>query len=75
MVQKMRRTQQRTISANRNDQINFRQVLTIQFDAIDATKVDIVMAQHIEQIRDTLFVLQKALFETVPTQCFGGLAS
>jgi hypothetical protein len=50
------RTQNGTITADCNHQINIRQMLPIKFDSIDATKVYLMLTQNAQQIVDTLFV-------------------
>jgi hypothetical protein len=50
------RTQDGTITADCNHQINIRQMLPIEFNSIDATKINLMMTQNAQQIVDTLFV-------------------
>ena len=56
MIQKVRRAQHRPISPHGNHQVDVRQVLPIQLDAIDARIGDVVGLEDRQEAFDALLV-------------------
>ena len=75
VIQKVGRTQHRPISTDCHDQIDIRQVLAIEFDPIDAGKVDLMVSKNAQQVIDTLLVSLVTRLQSFPSQCLGSLSS
>lgn len=72
--QKVSRRQNRTIAANRNNQIYIGKMLTIQLHSIDTVKVNIMMTQYSLQVIHAFSVRFVAALESVPPKGFGRLS-
>lgn len=73
----MRKVRLLSVIRKGNDlhEVYIRQVLSIQFDTVDARKVDLILAQNRQKIRHAILMCLVSLFETFPTQGFGCLPS
>ena len=75
MIQKVRRGEDRSIPTHCDHQFNVGKVLPIQIYSIDAGETDGMLAQNCQQIRDAILVRVITLFQTLPSDCLGSLAS
>lgn len=75
MVKKMSGTKNSSISADGYNEIDIRQVLTIQFHPIDTGEIDLMMSKNAQQIVYTLFVCLVPRFQSLPSKSFGSLST
>lgn len=62
MIQEMGRGQDCSISPNSHHKIDICQVLSVQFNPVDAWEIDLMLSQDAQQIIHALFVRLKSGF-------------